>query len=206
MTDATTETTETTEPAVPGWVEGPPGVLFYAGVVVAIVLAIAFAITTDFIATVALLVGGGLLWLAIAAVWLARFIDAVGASRGQMSVRRWTRWLAIPLLMGLVFAGVLTDAFPQARFLLSRGALDSMARDIEGGGSLERGWVGLYEVGRTDRTGSGFMSVVDDQGMWRWGLVYSPGGDPQLEQDSLWTGATLVHLDGPWWTFEQGWD
>jgi hypothetical protein len=126
-----------------------------------------------------------------------------------MSAAAWARWLAIPLALALMFGITRTDAVKQARFDLSRGALDQMAGDVMDGGSLDRGWVGLYNVGTAERTANGFWFVIDDSGLGRWGLAYSPNGEPKesdANYDPLWTGAWFEHLDGPWWIFQQEWD
>lgn len=207
----TTETAGWTAPELPSATSprramGPPGVLFYAAVVGAILLAIE-ANTRQSLALLLLAVP---IWFGIAGAWLIRFLIALRNTRGQMPAAHWMRWLAIPIAMGLVFAVTRTDTLIQARFDLSRGALDSMAADIERGGPLDRGWVGLYNVGTTERTANGFWFVIDDSGLGRWGLAYSPDGEPQETDenfgDGLWTGAWYEHLDGPWWTFQQSWD
>ncbi len=184
---------------------GPPGVLFYAIVVAAIV----FAIDTNSRSSFVQLMLAVPIWLAIAVAWLVRFLVALGNTRGRMRPAHWARWLAIPLAMGVVFAVTRTDALVRARFDLSRAALDDVAGEIEAGGSLERGWVGLYDVGTAERTANGFWFVVDDSGLGRWGFAYSPDGEPMESEDTyspLWTGAWFEHFDGPWWTFEQSWD
>jgi hypothetical protein len=185
---------------------GPPGVRFYGLVVGAIVLAIEANTRGSF----GLLVLAIPIWCGIAATWLVRFVHALRKTRGRMSVARWIRWLAIPLAMGLVFAVTRTDTLVQARFDLSRAALDGTAADIQAGGSLDRGWVGLYNVGRAERTANGFWFVIDDSGLSRWGLAYSPDGEPQPTDENLhhgtWTYPWFEHLDGPWWTFAQEWD
>jgi hypothetical protein len=192
--------------AAPRRAMGPPGVLFYAMVVGAILL----AIETNTRQSLGLLMLAVPVWCGIAGVWLIRLLIALRDTRGRMPAKHWIRWLAIPLAMGLVFTVTRTDTLVQARFDLSRGALDSMALDIEGGGSLERGWVGLYNVGTAERTANGFWFVIDDSGLGRWGLAYSPDGEPQVTEENfgngLWTGAWFEHLDGPWWIFQQEWD
>jgi len=196
------------EPPRPGAVRklaGPPGVLFYLVIIGAILL----AIDANTRQSLWLLLLAVPIWLGLAGLWGVRFLMAIRETRARMSAAHWARWLAIPLALGLVFAVTRTDVLFQGRFDLSRGALDEMARDIEAGGSLERGWVGLYDVGTAERTDNGFWFVIDDSGLGRWGLAYSPDGEPKESEEyysGLWTGALFEHLDGPWWTFEQGWD
>jgi hypothetical protein len=184
---------------------GPPGVLFYLVTIGVILLGID-ANTRQSLGLLLLTVP---VWLGLAGVWSVRFLMALRETSAKMRAADWARWLAIPLALGLVFALTRTDILIQGRFDLSRGALDEMARDIEAGGSLQRGWVGLYDVGMAERTDNGFWFEIDDSGLGRWGLAYSPDGEPKESEETytgLWTGATFEHLHGPWWTFQQEWD
>jgi hypothetical protein len=186
---------------------GPPGLLFYAAVIAAILLAIDASTRRS----LWLLALGLPIWVGLAGVWFVRLVMALRDTRGRISVAHWVRWLAIPMALGLVFVmtSTRTDALVQARFDLSRSALDSMAREFEAGGSLARGWVGLYDVGAVEPTANGFWFVIDDSGLGRWGLAYAPDGEPKESDDNyspLWTGARFEHVDGPWWTFAQSWD
>jgi hypothetical protein len=171
--------------------------------------AILLALDTNSRASISGLLLTAPIWLLLAVIWLLRFGLAVRANRGRMSAAHWARWLVIPLALGLVFGITRTDAVKDARFDLSRGALDQMAVDVTASGSLDRGWVGLYNVGTAQRTANGFWFVIDDSGIGRWGLAYSPDGEPKESNDTfdpLWTGAQFEHLDGPWWIFSQSWD
>jgi len=183
----------------------PPGVLFYLVTVGAILL----AVDANTRQSLALLLLAVPIWFGLAGIWAIRFVIALNETRGRMSAAHWARWLAIPLALGLVFAIARTTVLIQGRFELSRGALEEMAHDIEAGGPLERGWVGLYDVGVAERTDNGFWFTVDDSGLGRWGLAYSTDGEPTESEESyspLWTGASFDHIDGPWWTFRQAWD
>jgi hypothetical protein len=208
MTNTTTaeSTLEPRRPAVAWKLAGPPGVLFYVVTIGVIVL----AIDTNTRQSLGLLLLSVPIWLGLAGVWGVRFLMALRETRARMGAAHWARWLGIPLALGLVFALTRTDILIQGRFDLSRGALDEMARDIGAGGSLQRGWVGLYDVGTAERTDNGFWFVIDDSGLGRWGLAYAPDGEPKESGenfgDGLWTGASFEHLDGPWWTFQEAWD
>lgn len=208
MTNDTTGWTavEMPKPAAPRKAMGPPGVLFYALVIGAIVL----AIDTNTRKSLGLLLLAAPIWFGLAGVWFVRFLIGLRTTRGRMPAAHWARWLAIPVVLGIVFAVTRTDALLQGRFDLSRSALDGMARDIEAGGSLDRGWVGLYDVGTAEQTANGFWFVIDDGLLARWGLAYSPQGEPKDTDANRdgggWTGAEFEHLDGPWWIFWQGWD
>lgn len=197
---------ELPRPAATRRFAGPPGVLFYLVTTGAILL----AIDTNTRQSLGLLLLTVPIWLGLGGVWGVRFLMALRETRGRMRSAHWVRWFAIPLTLGLVFAITRTDVLIEGRFDLSRGALDAMARDIEAGGSLEHGWVGLYDVGTAERTDNGFWFVIDDSGLGRWGIAYSPDGEPRESDenfgDGLWTGAWFEHVDGPWWVFHQEWD
>jgi hypothetical protein len=189
----------------PRTVIGPPGRLFYLVTLGAILL----ALYTNSAGSFLLLMLTAPIWLGLALIWLVRFGWAVRGNRGRMSLAHWAGWLAIPLALGLVFGITRTDAVIQARFDISRDALDQMAAEVVAGGSLDRGWVGLYDVGTAERTANGFWFVISDDGLGRWGLAYSTTGEPnesEANYSPLWSGAWFHHLDGPWWTFTQEWD
>jgi hypothetical protein len=186
-------------------VVGPPGFLFCAVTFGAILL----ALDTNSRASLGGLVQTALLWLLIAVVWLLRLALALWQARGRMSAAHWARWLAIPLVLGVIFGITSTDVVKRTRFDLSRGALDQMAVDVMAGGSLDRGWVGLYDVGIAERTANGVAVVIDDSGFGRWGFAFSADGEPRESEDNysgLWTSAEYEQLDGNWWVFSQGWD
>ncbi len=207
MTSSASASTTAERPPVPEApdVIGPPGVWFFVVTLAAIVL----ALDANSRASLGALIPAALFWLLVGVTWLLRFTFAVWQSRGRMSAAHWARWLAIPILLGVVFGITRTDVVKRTRFELSRGALDQMAMDVMAGGSLERGWVGLYDVGIAERTANGVAVVIDDSGFGRWGLVFSADGTPKDSEDNysgLWTSAEYEQLDGNWWVFAQGWD
>ena len=183
----------------------PPGILFFATTAVAIIIAIDANSRGSFVTAMI----AALVWALIAGTWLIGFWKAQSPGRPPMSRGDRRRWLAIPVALVVVFAVTRTGALKVARFDLSRGALDQMAADVMAGGSVERGWVGLYDVGAVERTGNGFCFVLADDGLSRVGLAYAPSGEPIESEENfspLWQPAMFEHLDGPWWRFAQGWD
>jgi hypothetical protein len=153
----------------------------------------------------------GVVSLGVLIVWLPRFLSAVGRARGRLTASKWAGWLAIPLLIGTVFAVSLTEGPSDARLSMSRGALDAMAADVLAGGSTDRGWVGLYAVGRVDLTENGLRFVVNDSTLGRWGFAYSTSGEPvfiddEEEQAGLWTGAWFDSVGAGWFRWTQEWD
>jgi hypothetical protein len=174
-------------------------------VAVAILIAVD-ANTRDSFATFLI---AALVWFAIAGLWLVRFAIAASRSRFHMPITDWVRWLFVPAVMGVVFLLTRTDVLFDARFSASRGALDQMATDVMAGGSTDRGWVGLYDVGRIERTANGFRFVIDDSMLYRLGFAYSPTGEPSLTEDNsspVWTNAGSEPMGGGWWLWTEEWD
>jgi hypothetical protein len=187
------------------WQSGPPGVFFYLATGVAILIAID-ASSRD---ALWMFVVGAAAWVTIAVVWFIRFAVTASRARLRMPIVQWLRWMVIPVAMGLVFVVGLSGGMFDARLAASRGALDLMAADVMSGGPVERGWVGLYDVGQVERTANGFRFVVDDSGLYRVGFAYAPDGKPALTDDNyspLWTGATFEPLGGGWWLWTEEWD
>ena len=181
--------------------DGPPGIRFWAATLLVVVLALDANSRGSF---PSLLVIGPLIGITV--VWLIR---AARAPWQVTTIRDRARWLAIPAFLVLVFGLTRSDLLKDARFNLSRGALDDMAADVMAGGPLGRGWVGLYSVDNVERTANGFRFVLADNGLSRIGLAYAPSGEPlesEANFDPLWQPAEFEHLDGPWWWFAQGWD
>lgn len=205
-------TTDPTESPAPDWPTpsrplrvGPPGIPLFGATVVAILVAVEANSRGSFVQAVM----AGVAWTVIGTVWFARFWMAQAPGRPPMTRGDRLRWLAIPVALGVVFALTRTDLVKEARFDLSRGALDDMATDVMAGGSIERGWVGLYDVGAVERTANGFWFVLADDGLSRIGLAFAPEGEPRESEENfspVWQPAEFQHLDGPWWTFAQGWD
>jgi hypothetical protein len=113
--------------------------------------------------------------------------------------------------MGGVLAANLADIPYDARLGLSRNAMDEMAADVLAGGPTDRGWVGLYGVGRVTRTQNGVRFVVDAAALGRWGFAYSTGREPVFIDDEeeaagLWTGAWFEPIGRGWWKWTQEWD
>jgi hypothetical protein len=187
------------------WAVGPPGALLYLAAGIAILIALdansRMSLITFMIA--------GPIWLVIAAVWLGRFARTVSRIRGQMPLADQVRWLLIPAAMGLAFLVTRTDVVFQARLNLSRGALDEMATEVMAGGSTQRGWVGLYNVGEVERTANGFRFEVDDSWLYRLGFAYSAEGAPELTEANyspLWAGTSTKSIGGGWWLWTEEWD
>jgi hypothetical protein len=84
-----------------------------------------------------------------------------------------------------------------------------MAAEVAAGGSTDRGWVGLYNVGEVERTANGLRFVLDDSLLSRHGFAYSQGGEPELTEANyspLWTGSWFEPIGGGWWIWWEEWD
>ena len=182
----------------------PPGVWLY----VATVLAIAVAIDANSRQSLVTFFLALPIWVAVAVAWTIRFVAAI-RSPSELSGGDLVRWLAIPAAMGAIFFLTRTDVLFDARFGLSREALDTMAAEVMSGESTDRGWVGLYNVGPLERTANGVRFVVDDSGLYRLGFAYSPGGQPELTEanfDPLWCCTSYEPRGGGWWLWTEEWD
>ena len=198
MTDAASSTSS---PGRSRWL-GPPGVLFY----IATTVAVAVALDASSRHSLGMLAIAVVLWLAIALMWLVRFISH---SRFRMSAAQWIRWLVIPAVMGMVFVAALSDSLFDTRFALSRSALDRMAAEVMAGGPTERGVVGLYNVGEVERTANGVRFVLTDVGLFRSGLAYASTGEPMMAEDNyspLWCCGSFEPLVDGWWIWYEEWD
>jgi hypothetical protein len=186
---------------------GPPGIIFFAATIAAVVL----AVDTNTRGSLGMLLVTAPIWLALAVAWFVRWAIAGTRARWRLSPSAWARWLAIPLVLGVVFAITRTDVLIDARFNLSRDAMNALARDISAGGSRSRGWVGLYAVGTIDLTENGFRFVVDDSGLGRSGFAYATAGQPAFVEDEgeaagVWTGPSFQSIGDGWWRWTEEWD
>lgn len=183
----------------------PPGVLFYLATAIAIFLAID-ANSRDSFSTFLL---AAPIWLVLAGIWSIRFALAAAQARLRLPLAHWIRWLAIPIVMSLVVLVTRTDVLFDVRLELSRDAMDQMVAEVMAGGSLERGWVGLYSVDGVERLENGLRFVVDDSGLYRHGFAYAPTGEPAqstLENFGVWSSASHEPLGGGWWLWTESWD
>jgi hypothetical protein len=188
----------------PGRVGPPPGFVFYVATAIAIVMGID-ASSRDSFSTFLL---AAPIWLILAGIWAIRFAAATAQSRLDLPIAHWVRWLIVPVVMGFVFFVTRTDALFDARLALSRGAMDQMAAEVMSGGSMERGWVGLYNVGDVERLDNGLRFVVDEGLLSRFGFAFAPEGEPaqRSDDDPLWTEAWHESLGGGWWLWTESWD
>ncbi len=137
------------------------------------------------------------LWLLLAGYYLLRLAIAAIARRSlRLSYRRG--WLVIPVLAAAALILVRTDAPFQARFRLSRGAMDAAAQRVlakpKQAARIER--IGLWPTGTVERFQGGMRFLVDGSGSPdRFGFAYSPSARPP----TIGGKDGYSHLDGPWY-------
>jgi hypothetical protein len=151
-----------------------------------------------FLSAVAVLIG----WLGRTARLLYR------ATKHQQSIRPHTVGvLLIPALALLTFALVAAGAPKQARFQLSRPALDRAAEQVirnDPQAPRAGDWVGLYGVrGGVETIPGGMqMQLVGMDGLdGPCGFAYSPSGRPAISSvaGSYLSYSYHDHLGGPWY-------
>jgi hypothetical protein len=151
---------------------------------------------------------GILAWLAVGAVWFLRGVLRVGAGLRYgikpQSLTGKRRWLVLPILAFVCVASVGRRLPLHARFILSRGAMERMAQQVQAdpnaGASTTR--IGLYRVSRVEPIPGGMRFVIDGTGFLdRWGFAYSPNGAPAsggLDE--------YEHFRGPWYLWREIFD
>lgn len=137
-----------------------------------------------------------LLWIAVGLAWLVQIAFTVWRTR-PLTARAARSWFLAPVLALIALTLVWTDAPFQARYRLSRDAMDSTARRVirepASGDRIHR--IGLWNVYGVERVPGGMRFLVNDSGFVdSGGFAYSPNGPPRGPDI-----ADYEHLDGPWW-------
>jgi hypothetical protein len=115
----------------------------------------------------------------VAGVWLIRVLAAAWATGLRMPIRHWFRWLAIPVAFAIAGGLTRTSIPHDDRLALSRGAMDLAAAAIVAGGSIDRGWIGLYPVEHVERTANGMRFLIPGAGFIdQVGMAWSASGEP----------------------------
>lgn len=144
---------------------------------------------------------GGLAFVLFSAITLVVLLI-----RGVRPRTTWWRVVPLPfsiplLVLGFTFVAMRTDSVSQARFALSRPALEAAAAEVRSGAHPSPpGWIGLYRVRETDKVDGAVRFIVGDSGLDDFGLVYSPSGRPPAIGED-----TYEHIDGPWWSWVRSW-
>lgn len=140
----------------------PPGLLFNGAVVVMFVVAVwRGSERTGQLGSILLV---GLVWFVLLLAWLFRFVGGAGSGTVMGPRRRAPiRWGLAPALFVVAAVVVFGGHAFDARFGLSRPALERAATDAVAGHAPRAGWIGLYPV-RSVTVESGSVRIeVDGQ-------------------------------------------
>lgn len=172
---------------------GPPGILCWLGTGFAS-LTVLDASSRDSIDMTILAIPT--LWF-VAGCWLLRWLAAAWAARFRLAPILWLRWLAIPAFLGAAWMLAIGGVAADARYSASRTGMDQAAAEVIAGGSIERGWIGLYPAELVERTDNGMRFLVAGSGFIdRSGYAFSSDGSPRVSYDD---GAGYAELGGGWW-------
>ncbi|GAB2498390.1 hypothetical protein GCM10027187_75260 [Streptosporangium sandarakinum] len=142
-------------------------------------------------------------WAFIGLIWLLTLGRMLFMRDPLARLRReWPVWSLSPLIVllvsGLIYVGVPLEA----RFALSRPALDGRTRAIAHGMPLpaDDEWIGLFPVERAERIPGGVRFAIDGTGFFgTTGFAWSPEGEPPEP-----AGEDLYeHWHGPWYLWSE---
>ena len=111
--------------------------------------------------------------------------------------------LSAPLLGVLAFAVVETDTAFHVRYAASKGAMNTVAREVAAGSrspeQIHR--IGLWNVEKVERVRGGMRFLVEGTGFLDpVGFAYSPHGRPPSIGEDFYE-----HFEGPWWFWTESW-
>ncbi|MEU8401600.1 hypothetical protein AB0C28_40965 [Nonomuraea sp. NPDC048892] len=142
-------------------------------------------------------------WFCIGLVWLVTLVRMLLRRQSSAWFRgEWPVWSVPPLIVVLVCGLIYVNAPLEARFALSRSALDDRARAVSHGTPLPVDtWVGLFPVEWAERIPGGARFAIDGAGfLSTTGFAWSPEGEPpESEGENLYQ-----HWHGPWYLWSRG--
>lgn len=144
-----------------------------------------------------------LAWLALGAYWVIRLIGAAFAG-GLGSIRsQWIWWVAPAVLVVITASLLVTSAPLLVRFNMSQSSMERFAQEVIGSSRVPKpDRVGLFPVTRVQRFEGGMRFLVKGGGFLDpSGFAYSPDGRPP----NLGGEDNYVHLEGPWYLWEESW-
>ena len=144
-----------------------------------------------------------LVWFVLAIVWTGWVIYIAALHRLAFSRREVVRLLWAPLLGVIAVAVVESGVAFDARYAASKGAMNTVAREISAGSRSPQGIqrIGLWDVEKVERVRGGMRFLVDGTGFLDpVGFAYSPRGKPPIIGEDFYE-----HLDGPWWIWTESW-
>lgn len=144
-----------------------------------------------------------LAWLVLGAYWLIRLVGAAFAD-GVGSIRSQWIWWVVPAAVVVLTASLLVTSAPLlVRFNLSQGSMERFALAVIGSSRVSKpSRVGLYPVARVQRFEGGMRFLIRGSGFLDpSGFAYSPEDRPP----NLGGEDNYVHLEGPWYLWEESW-
>jgi hypothetical protein len=138
-------------------------------------------------------------WVLVGASWFVSVATRLLRRRGLRPGDA-----VVPVLVLVVGTLLVVDAPLQARYRLSRSAMNATAKRViahpERARTIHR--IGLWRAGRVEKIPGGMRFTVsgarfvDDHG-----FAYSPHGKPaKVGAEDVYT-----HLDGPWYLWDESW-
>lgn len=149
--------------------------------------------------------------LGVLSIWfvLAIFWSTVVSRATLKSLRSNTPsslsiyWLLVPFVVVVTLGLCLSGAPRNARFALSRSALEQEIKKPIGKNNYRNvnDWVGLYEIHEVRRIEGGIVLATGYDFFSTVGFAYLPSGPPEKVGQ-----ATYDHLSGPWYAWNDGVD
>jgi hypothetical protein len=141
-------------------------------------------------------------WILVGASWVVS-IGARALHRRSLFVLEAADFVT-PALVPVVWALVHFDVALQARYRLSRGAMDATAQRVlahpERARSIHR--IGLWPTDRVEKIPGGMRFTVSGAGFLdAGGFAYSPKRRPA----NVGGEDAYTHLDGPWYLWDESW-
>lgn len=145
------------------------------------------------------------LWLVLLAGWFVTLANATSRPQSLSTAEVWS-FAAIPIVVALVAALVLSGASLDTRFKLSRNVMTTDARSLlKKGASDEPEQVGSYTASLVSRGEDTLWFLIEGSGLLKQsGFLYSEDGRPTQREHE---GVNLVRrLNAHWWTItENSW-
>jgi hypothetical protein len=138
-------------------------------------------------------------WILVGASWIvsvaARVLRRRALKRGDA---------VVPVLVLVVGALLVLDVPLQARYRLSRSAMDATAKRViahpEQARTIHR--IGLWRTNRVEKIPGGMrFTVAGTEFIDQGGFAYSPDGEPaNVGGEDVYT-----HFNGPWYLWDESW-
>jgi hypothetical protein len=144
----------------------------------------------------------GMGWMGLGAYWFLRLMGALGAGGFKRVISDGMWWAFPPAVVVLTIFLVLANAPLRLRFELSQGSLERYAREsIAEPNVTHPARLGLYRIRKVQRFDGGVRLLTSECMSDLCGFAYSPEGEPPKGRGEN----HFVHLEGPWYLWEQSW-